>query len=127
MAYGEADMRKSGRREKEIFIRQKRISFIDLISEVEAERGKESNFADRYIARRVKQWTDVIQDADKLRFLKRVCVTRKSFSDVRTIGERIGALAEYFERRGVHFQCLISPARFYSIEKQAEWNSFLSA
>jgi hypothetical protein len=94
---------------------------------VEVERGSEGNYADRYIDSRVPDsgWANVIQITDGLPLLKRACFTRKSCSDVRAISGQVAKLKEHFERKGVFFQCIISPARFYSEQKHSEWNKFL--
>jgi len=126
-AFGEHDLRQATREEKEKFAISRHIDFIDLISEVEIERGSEANYADRYIDRRVPKsgWTNVIQITDGLPLLKRACFTRKNCSDVPAIGQQVAKLKEHFERRKVFFQCIISPARFYSEQKQIAWNKFL--
>ena len=126
-AFGEAEnMRSASPEEKIQFIRRHNIDFIDLISEIQVEAGKESSYADDYIDGRVTKWRNVIEEIDHLKNLKRVCVTRKTFSGVSQIAERVRQVQEHCERRQITFKCLSTPARFWSQSKQDEWNEFFS-
>jgi len=120
------DMRDQTKLEKEKFAKDRHIDFIDIISKVCVEQGKEANFSDAYIDSRVDQfgWTNVAGVVEKLNVLKRVCFTRRSFSNVPNIRHHVAILKELFEQRETLFRCIISPARFYSERKQIEWNMF---
>ncbi|MCX7310157.1 MAG: hypothetical protein NTV56_00140 [Alphaproteobacteria bacterium] len=109
-----ADMKSASPEEKMQFIKRHNIDFIDLISEVHVEIGKEASYADDYIDDKVTQWRDVIQEIDHLKYLKRVCVTRKTFSGIRQMKERIRLIQEHCEKREITFKCLSTPARFWS-------------
>ena len=111
--------------EKKSFIEKHKIDFIDLISEVKVEVGQEINYDDRYIDSRVTEWRDVIAEIEQLKKLKRICLTRKTVSDIPKMKERIEKIKEHCASKKMKFQMLTTPARFYNTTKQAEWNNFL--
>lgn len=108
------------------FIRNRKIDFIDIISEVKVEEGEEANFYDGYLDGRVSVWRDVIQEIAKLKNLKRVCITRKTFSDVPNMKAKITHVEAHCMENGIEFQCLPTPARFYNADKQQIWSNFLN-
>lgn len=125
IAYKESDLKQANLQEKLSFISRQRIDFIDLISEIEVEEGQEANYYDGYIDNKVTKWRDVVTEIEKLRFLKRVCFTRKTFSDIPNMKKQIEAILEHCEKERIYFKALTTPARFYSTEKQIEWTNFL--
>ena len=127
-AFGEDYLKGKDKEDKKIFIRARRIDFIDLISEVEVDIGEENNRDDEYITRREPEWRNVIMELDKLLFLKRVCFTRKrkGLDSVPKIKPKIQEIDYYCRERKICFACLISPARFYSAAKQTEWSDFFN-
>jgi len=110
--------------EKIEFIRANHIDFIDLISAIE---GSPVDFKDAYLDRAKKiEWRNVIEEIKKLRFLKRACITRKSFDDVPNIKMEVKKIETYFsDKKEIVFRCLHTPARYYSEDIQAEWTNFL--
>lgn len=125
-AYNEPNMKQATREEKEWFIKSKHIDFVDIIASADIEADHKTDYSDKYLSRRmnVSGLRDIISLTNGLP-LKRVCFTRKGFNDVPQIRKAVSALKTHFEKIGIHFACLISPARFYSAKKQAEWNNFL--
>jgi G:T/U-mismatch repair DNA glycosylase len=123
----EEDMKKNTSEEKNIFIRRHKIDLIDLIAAVQVEQGKETSYADDYIDSRVTQWRNVVQEISRLNGLKRVCFTRKTFTGIPRMKEKIEEVQEYCENKAIVFKCLTTPARFYSNVKQDEWNNFFNA
>lgn len=124
-AYNEGDLKKGTIMNKIDFINQHKIDFIDLILEIEVEEGQETNYYDGYIDNKVKKWTDVISEISKLKNLKKVCFTRKTFSDIPNMRERIDMIMEFCQKQNITFYLMTTPARFYSDDKQKEWISFL--
>ena len=124
-AFGEADLKGSFFENKMDFIRSRKIDFIDIISEVTVNEGEEANFYDGYLDSRVSVWRDVIEEIAKLKHLKRVCVTRKTFSDVPNMKVKILQIEAYCNANGIQFKCLQTPARFYNADKQQAWSNFL--
>jgi G:T/U-mismatch repair DNA glycosylase len=126
-AFGEESLRRKPTMEKREFIRRKRIDFIDLIESVEVDNGREGDRSDTYIDAKVRHWTDVSRAIDALPKLRRACFTRKTFFRIPEIQGRIKAISESLGKRGVRFQCMVSPARYYSAKKQMEWTEFLTS
>lgn len=122
-AFHESDLKQADKNEKLVFIEKRKIDFIDLISEVQVE--EEANYYDGYIDDKVTVWRNVISEIDRLRYLKRVCFTRKTFSDIPNMKKQIEAIHEHCERKGIYFKAIVTPARYYSAERQAEWTDFL--
>ena len=123
--FDEEDLKKKSKSEKIDFIKNKKIDFIDLISEVDVH--EVANYYDGYLDCRVSIWRDVISEIRKFKSIKRVCFTRKSFSDIPHIRTKIEEIREYCEKNNIYFQYLTTPARFYNADKQAEWNAFFSS
>ena len=125
IAYGELSLKSADVQEKIAFINMKAIDFIDLIAEIEIEEGQETNYSDGYIDKKITQCCDVISEIEKLKFLKRVCFTRKTFSDIPKMKKQIEAIQAHCEKNRIYFKALTTPARFYNMEKQIEWTDFL--
>ena len=122
-AFGEEDLRKATPDEKIKFYRLRHIDFIDIISEVEVERGQECNRNDSYINSRVTEWRDVIKELSPLRTVKRLCFTRKTFNkSVREIEQRVVQLKNHFDNR---FRLMASPAWYPAPNEQTMWTEFL--
>ncbi len=127
VAYEDADLTGKSREEKIDFIHKRKIDFIDIISEVEIDNGEEANYKDNYLDSRVSEWRDVKNEIENLKKIKRVCITRKTFSDIPKMKVRIDEIQKYCEERhgSIDFKYLITPARYYSTEKQNVWTKFL--
>jgi G:T/U-mismatch repair DNA glycosylase len=123
-AFNEASLKGKTRNDKSSFIEKHKIDFIDLISEVEVE--EVANYDDSYIDSKVTEWRDVISEIDKLKNLKRVCLTRKSFGDIPNMKAKIEVIKTHCEKKGIPFQLLTTPARFYGQAKQTEWTNFFN-
>lgn len=101
------------------------IDLIDLIEEIQVEEGQEANYSDRYIDNRVTRWRKIIGVLDTLSNLKRVCFTRKTFSDIPNMKKQLTTIQQHCENKEILFKALTTPARFYSEDKQSEWTNFL--
>ncbi len=123
-AFGEASLKGKSKEEKLKFIEKRKIDFIDLISVVEVE--EVANYNDAYLDTRVSEWKNIISEIKKLPNIKRVCLTRKSFSDIPNMKTEIDKIKNYCESQNIKFQFLTSPARFYRADKQQEWSNFFN-
>lgn len=126
IAFGERDLKGTPHLRKFEFIRNYKIDLIDLIEELEVEEGEEANYDDAYIDSRVTRWRDVIGVIDTLPNLKRVCLTRKTFSGIPNMKKKVEAIQEHCDIKGIPFKALTTPSRFYSADKQTEWTNFFS-
>lgn len=128
--YGESDLKKSSKEEKIRFAKGKNIDFIDLISEVRVDQGKELSREDKYIGKQEIKWRDVIGELEKLPKLKRACFTRRSFSDAKIIKIRVDQIETYCRGHHICFQCLVTPSPVYRgmtfAQKQNEWAAFFN-
>ncbi len=124
-AFGEHDLKGASKQEKLEFIRMYKIDLIDLIEEIEIDAGQEANFYDGYIDTKVTVWRNIIDLIDSLQNLKRVCFTRKTFSDIPNMKKQLDAIRQHCENKKIFFKELITPARFYREDKQTEWTNFL--
>jgi len=123
-AFGLESLKGKSQSEKLDFITERKIDFIDLIKEIEVDQVL--NYYDGYLDKKDKTWRDVISEMENLKNLKKVCFTRKTFSDIPEMKQRIEGIKQYCERWGIKFECLVTPARFYNSDKQAEWTKFLT-
>jgi G:T/U-mismatch repair DNA glycosylase len=124
-SYQEKDLKQACKPDKLAFIERRKIDFIDLILQIEVDNGQERNYMDNYIDSRVIEWRDVISEMEKLKFLKRVCFTRRTFSGIPNMQKRIEAIHAYCEINNILFKTMTTPSRYYSEDKQAEWTKFL--
>lgn len=124
-AFQEKGLKQADKLEKLAFIKRRKIDFIDLILQIEVENGQETNYFDSYLDSRKIEWREIITEIKKLKSLKRVCFTRKTFSGIPNMQNRIEAIQVYCEKNNILFKALTTPARYYSEDKQAEWTNFL--
>jgi hypothetical protein len=80
---------------------------------------------DSYIDSRKIEWQEIISEIEKLKFLKRVCFTRKTFSGIPNMQKQVEAIQEHCEKNDILFKAITTPARYYRDDKQAEWTNFL--
>ncbi len=124
-AFGEADLKGASKQEKLDFIREHKIDLVDLIEEIQVEEGQEANYYDGYIDNKVTRWKNIISLIDTLPNLKRICFTRKTFSDIQNMKKQLSEIQKHCNNKGIAFQALTTPARFYREDKQTEWTNFL--
>ena len=124
-AFDEEDLKKESKQRKLDFIKKYKIDFIDIIAELEVETGEETNYSDDYIDGRVTKWRNVNYELSKLKQLKRVCFTRKTFAKVPNIKRQVEEIEKYCKKNNILFSSLVTSSRFYNTKKQDEWNSFL--
>lgn len=120
--FGDQDLKGKSLKDKLEFIDRKKIDFIDLISEVKVD--EPDNYYDAYIDNKVSIWRNVIEEIKKLHSLKRVCFTRRSFSGIPQMRKHIEEIQRHCAANKINFLNLITPARFYRLDKQQEWNNF---
>ena len=108
------------------FIKKYRIDFIDIISEVEVEADEEANYYDGYLDNCKIYWKNVIEEIEGLKNIKKICFTRKTFSDIPNMKIEIEKIKIFAKNNKIDFQYLTTPARFYSESKQKEWTDFLT-
>ena len=122
-AKGVDNLKTKPKSEKLTFLRTHHIDFIDIIEQIPEQ---PENYDDRLLDRQQNViWKDVIGEISKLRSLKRVCFSRKSFHDVPNIRERMLAIKEDLDRRQILLRCLHTPARAHS-RAWPEWRDFLT-
>ena len=126
-AFNEKNLKNSPKSEKLKFIKNYKIDFIDLITEIEIDEGEETNYSDKYIDKKATNWKDVISEINNLKQLKRVCFTRKTFSGIQNIKVNVESIQRHCNNNKVNFKSLITPARFYSGYRQKEWTKFLNS
>ncbi len=126
-AFGAADLKNQSVAAKQQFMAQHKVDFIDLISEVDIEAGQETNYLDSYIDSQITESRAVILEMEKLPALKRICLTRKTLTDIPIMSGHIERIRLYCQKRGLPFAMLPTPARMYTEEKQAVWTQFLTS
>ncbi|MEO6722812.1 MAG: hypothetical protein ABIN67_20765 [Ferruginibacter sp.] len=124
IALGGEDLKQKDRTDKLNFIHAHKIGFVDLVAEVTVDIGSETNYNDSYIDSKVTKWRDVTGIMKQLLHLKKVCFTRKTFSDIPQVRKKVMEVERFCKEKGIPFQYLSTPARIYSKAKQQEWNIF---
>lgn len=123
-AFNHKDLKQASINEKKEFITNRKIDFIDLIAQVESQNEGKTRYYDGTLDKSEISWQDVIGEIDKLKHLKRVCFTRKTFSDIPKMRVQIEKIREHCINKGIEFTYLTTPARYYNLEKQREWSDF---
>jgi G:T/U-mismatch repair DNA glycosylase len=124
IALGYDNLKGNTKHEKIAFIKKHKIDFIDLISEIEVQDNEKLNYTDTLIDGKVTEWTKIIEEISNLKHLKRIGFTRRTFSSVPNIQQKIGEVIQHADRKGIIFRFLTTPARFYNQQKQEEWSHF---
>ena len=124
-AFGKTDLKGASKQEKLDFIKEHKIDLADLIEEIQVDEGQEANYYDGYVDNKVVRWKDIIALIDSLPNLKRVCFTRKTFSDIPFMKGRLLEIQKHCDNKRIVFKALTTPARFYREDKQTEWTNFL--
>lgn len=124
-AFESEDLKKASLVEKKLFIKSRKIDFIDLISQMESEEVTKTSFYDGSLDKSEIIWRDVISEIDNLKNLKRVCFTRKTFADIPKMKVQIESIRHHCITNKIDFSYLVTPARYYNEVKQEEWTGFL--
>ncbi len=127
VALGEPDLKGQTKEKKIGFIRKHKLDFADLITSISIPKGSETDYRDSFIDGKVTEWNDVISIISGLKNLKKICFTRKTFSDIPNIKRMIEGVREHCKNHGILFRYMITPARIYSKEKQDEWSEFINS
>ena len=127
VSFQHQDLKGADKQRKQKFIETKKVDFVDLITAVAVVEGREADYSDAYIDKHVTEWTDVINLIKSLKRLKKVVVTRKTFSDVSNIKGRVEQIRNYCSAHNITFKCLPTPARFYNQSKQETWTKAFSS
>ena len=125
-AFEESNLKGKTKLEKIAFIKKHKIDFIDLISEIEVQDNEKLNYTDTLIDGKVSEWTKIIEAISKLQHLKRIGFTRRTFARVPNIQQQIEEVKQHADEKGILFQFLTTPARFYNQQKQEEWGHFFN-
>lgn len=120
------ELKSADKQQKQEFIAASKVDFVDLITAVEVEEREEANYSDAYIDQYIKEWTDVIGLISSLEKLKKVVITRKTFSDVPNIKKCVEKIRDHCAKNNIAFECLPTPARFYNQSKQETWSKAFS-
>jgi len=118
--FNEESLKSKQNRYKLNFIRKYKIDFIDLISEIEIEEGKEKDYSDEYIDSKILKWNNVIE-VIKNKHIEGVCFTRKTFSKINNIKNKIEIIEKYCEENNIKFSYLETPARYENAKKLNNW------
>lgn len=120
-SYQQQSLKGATKQEKLDFIASNKIEFTDLIKSVKVEKEQEANYSDTYIDKHIEKTNDVVSLIKSLQNLKKVVVTRQTFSGVPKIKQQVDLIREYCQQNSIAFECLPTPARFYSEQKQQVW------
>ena len=109
--------------EKRAFMEQYKIDFADVIHSVNVPEDQLNNLLDTYIDEHVHEWKDIILLIGRLKKLKAVYFTRKTFTGINNISDQISAIRQQCNRNGIRFCLLETPARYFNATKQQLWTN----
>lgn len=126
--FNNASLKEESKEKKFEFIKKYNISFIDLINEVIIEETSineiEKNiYADIYLDDKVKRWINIIEILKSNKKIIKVFFTRKTFSKIPNIKEKIQEIKTFCKNNNIKFEYLISPARFENDKKLNTWKA----
>lgn len=124
-AFQERSLREELAGKQKTFCKRWKIDFIDVITKVEVDAGKETSRKDSYIDNKVVCWRDVTSEIKKLPNLTLVCFTREKFGGTPNIKRKIYEIIDHCQRSKITFKFLVSPSparRLEKKKKQEEWN-----
>ena len=122
--FGEESLKGKSKDEKLRFINKLKIDFIDLISEVDVE--EVANYDDAYIDDKVSVWRNIVSELELLQNVKRIALTRKTFTDIPNMRVEIEKIRLFCNQKNIVFEYLPTPARFYNNDKQDKWTKFFT-
>ncbi len=119
--FGHPSLKKAHPDEKKSFARAFKIGFVDLIEAVDVPTGLECDYRDTYLDDKVSHWNDVIFKLKNQYKVTKILFTRKSFSGIPNILDKLKNIEEFCRKAGIHFSLLPTPARIYTAEKSRQW------
>lgn len=119
--FGEESLKSKNNENKLIFMKKNKIDFIDLISEIEVEKGQEDNYSDEYIDNKVLKWNNIIDILKINPKIQDVYFTRETFSNIKNIKLKIEEIKKYCENNKIRFIYLTTPARYENERKFQKW------
>jgi G:T/U-mismatch repair DNA glycosylase len=125
-AFGSQSLKKAKKDEKEKYIKDKKIDFIDIIEAIEVETDKADNYADDFIDNKIIKLRNVIAEFRKLKDIKKVGFSRKTFDcNIPQIKKEKEKIENFCKENRIYFQALSTPSRSNNVKKQKEWTDFL--
>lgn len=129
--FGEKCLRYSSVEDKEAFIKRHKIDFTDLIETIDMPEEDAANYRDvnldKYLNKANR--TDVKAEIARLKHLKKVCFTRKTFSSIPNIQGKIKEVEQFCTEKKIKFKYLLSPANYGKIDPQQRfelWEEFFT-
>ncbi|GAA4314305.1 hypothetical protein GCM10023149_10420 [Mucilaginibacter gynuensis] len=120
--FNEPVLKEASLAEKQVFMARHKIDFADLIHALDVPDGEETNIDDDFIDSHVQQWKDIVSLMDTLPNLKAIYFTRKTFNGIPNMRVQVNAIAAHCKQKNIRICKLETPARFFSPEKQQQWN-----
>ncbi len=124
--FGEKCLRYSSVEDKEAFIKRHKIDFTDLIETIDMPEEDAANYRDvnldKYLNKANR--TDVKAEIARLKHLKKVCFTRKTFSGLPHIQAKTEEVKQFCEERKITFEYLPSPANYGQIDPDKRFKTW---
>lgn len=108
---------------KQRFMSEQKIDFADIIHAINVPDGNANNVQDAYIDNHIIEFKDIITTITFLPKLKAIYFTRRTFAGIPNIHNAINAIQGYCIENNIRFCLLLTPARFYNLEKQLQWRN----
>ncbi len=120
--FGEESLKDKDTKLKLAFMNAYKIDFVDLIAEIEVRGGKENDYSDEYLDSKVLKWINIFEII-KNNPIKEVYFTRKTFSEIKNIKNKISNIEGYCNDNGIRFGYLDTPARYENEKKLKSWKN----
>lgn len=121
ICFKEPSLKDASLLQKQAFMQEFKIDFVDVIETLEVEDGEEEIMEDDFIDTTAHSFTDLISVVQNLPNLKAVYFTRKTFNGIPNIKTQVSILAKHCLQNNIRMCKLDTPARHFSVEKQQQW------
>lgn len=122
--FNSPDLKGASLAEKQQFMHRYHVDFADIIQSLQnLPLGEEDNYADDFIDGYIHQWKNIGILIDRLTALEAVYFTRKTFTMMPNISDKIAEIRNHCVLKCVRFCLLETPSRFSNQLKIDAWTS----
>lgn len=117
------DLKRASDEDKKKFMADYNIDFIDLVESADICANDKKNYSDLFLDKHIVKWKKITEEIDKLKDLKAVYFTRKTFIGIPKIEMKVSEIRNYCMNKKIRFCLLETPARYSNDSKIEKWRN----